>query len=181
MTLIRSVERARVAFAVRTKKRKPVLYAALFGALPLDGKEAVDDFLKEAIDDWAFGRRESASHARSLIRQALRTFAAEETQLHFTGREWQLITVDKEKEKRLFSVPYEVFGHSLYDRIGRHGLDMSVSEESLLGRLHHLHELAERAGLELIVRRPPGRAGFMGVCRSMPPGAPSIGSRYARK
>ena len=127
-----------------------MLYDALFGALAADGRESADgELLKHKIGEDAFGRRQSAYDARALIKRAITVFMGEEAQLHFTGREWQFITVDKEKEKRLFSVPYEVFGHSLYDRIGRHGLDMSVSEESLLGRLHHLHELAERAGLEL--------------------------------
>ena len=149
VSLVRAVERGRVPFAVRTKKRKPVFYDALFGALALDGKKAVDAYLERTIDWDAFGRRESASHARSLIRQALRAFAGEDTQLRFTGREWQLISVDKAKEKRLFAIPYEVFGPSLFGRIAHHGVDMSVSEEELVGRLHRLHGLCEEARVEL--------------------------------
>ncbi len=73
----------------------------------------------------------------------------EDMQLHFTGLEWQVISVDKEKEKRLFSIPYEVFGPALYDRMAHHAVAMSVSEDELFGRLHHLHALAAKTGIEL--------------------------------
>jgi len=149
ISLVRSVEMGRVPLTIRTKKRKPVLYDALFHALALDKREAVDEQLRRAIDEEVFGRRQSASEARSLIKRSLSTFMGEETQLHFTGLEWQMISVDKEKEKHLFSTPFDVFGPSLYDRMAHHGIAMSVSEDDLFGRLHHLHALAVKTGIEL--------------------------------
>jgi non-specific serine/threonine protein kinase len=149
ISFVRSVELGRVPLTIRTKKRKPVLYDALFRALALDKREAVDALLKQAIDEEVFGRRQPASEARSLIKRSLSTFMGEETQLHFTGLEWQVISVDKEKEKHLFSIPFEVFGPSLYDRMAHHGTAMSISEETLFGRLHHLHALAVKTGIEL--------------------------------
>ena len=129
ISLVRSVELGRVPLTIRTKKRKPVLYDALFRALALDKREAVDEQLRRAIDEEVFGRRQSASEARSLIKRSLSTFMGEDMQLHFTGLEWQVISVDKEKEKHLFSTPFEVFGPSLYDRMAHHGIAMSVSED----------------------------------------------------
>jgi non-specific serine/threonine protein kinase len=149
ISLVRSVELGRVPLTIRTKKRKPVLYNALFRALALDKREAVDEQLKRAIDEEVFGRRQSASEARSLIKRSLSTFMGEDMQLHFTGLEWQVISVDKEKEKYLFSIPFDVFGPSLYDRMAHHGIAMSVSEDGLFGRLHHLHALAVKTGIEL--------------------------------
>ena len=149
ISFFRSVELGRIPLTIRTKKRKPVLYDALFRALALDKREAVDEQLRQTIDEDVFGRRQSASEARSLIKRSLSTFMGETMQLHFTGVEWQVISVDKEKEKHLFSIPFDVFGPSLYDRIAHHGIAMSVSEEALFGRLHDLHALAVKTGIEL--------------------------------
>ncbi len=148
ISFIRSVELGRVPLTIRTKKRKPILYDALFRALELEKGEAVDEHLKRAIDGEVFGRLQSASEARSLIKRSLSVFMGEDTQLHFTGQEWQVITVDKEKEKLLFSTPFEMFGPALYDRMA-HVTPMSVSEDELLGRLHLLHEVAAQRGIEL--------------------------------
>jgi len=147
--LARSLELARVPLAIRTKKRKPVIYDALFRALALDERDAVDEFLKGAIDEEVFGRRQSASEARNLIKRCISAFMSEDTQLHFTGLDWQAISVDKEKEKQLFAIPYEIFGPSLYSRAAHHGTAMSVAEDELLIRLHQLRGRAEKAGIEL--------------------------------
>jgi non-specific serine/threonine protein kinase len=149
ISFVRSVELGRIPLTIRTKKRKPVLYDALFRTLALDKREAVDEQLRRTIDEEFFGRRQSASEARSLIKRSLSTFMGEDMQLHFTGVEWQMISVDKEKEKHLFSTPFDVFGPALYDRIAHHGVAMSVSEEELFGRLRHLHALAVKTGIEL--------------------------------
>jgi non-specific serine/threonine protein kinase len=149
ISLIRSVEMGRVPLTIRTKKRKPVLYAALFAALAIDKREAVDEHLRRVADEEAFGRRQSASEARSLIKRSLSAFMGENTQLHFTGLDWQVISVDKEKERHLFSIPFHVFGPSLYDRMAHHGIAMSISEESLFERLHRLHALVAKTDIEL--------------------------------
>ncbi len=46
ISLVRSVELGRVPLTIRTKKRKPVLYDALFHALALEKREALDEHLK---------------------------------------------------------------------------------------------------------------------------------------
>ncbi len=62
-------------------------------------------------------------------------FRDDELQFHFTDTGWRLISVDKEKEKLLFLVPYKVFGPALFDRLVRYGTAMLIREERLLDHL----------------------------------------------
>ncbi|MGD0232696.1 MAG: SNF2-related protein, partial [Syntrophorhabdales bacterium] len=149
ISLIRSVELARVPFRMRTKKRKPLFYAALFDALARDGGEQVDAVVRESINEETFGRHHFASEAASLIKRSIDAFRAEDQQFHFADQEWQVIAVDKEKEKLLFLLPYRVFGPAIYSRMARRGTSMAVAQGDLFERLHLLHSLAGEADIEL--------------------------------
>ncbi len=145
----RSVERGRVPSALRTKKRKPVLYEALFRALEAPSRKAAGEALKVATDEGIFGRRNSAVEARRLIRQSIDAFNAEDAHFLFTDHGWRLTSVDKKKEKLLFLVPFAAFGAALFERVTDDGAAMAVSEIHLLEHLHLLHSLAAEAGVEL--------------------------------
>ncbi len=145
----RLLEEGRVPAALRTKKRKPVIYEALFKTLGASARKAATEALKEATSEHLFGRRSSLAEARRLIRKSIDEFNAEEVHFLFTDRGWRLIAVDKKQEKLLFLVPFAAFGSALFERVTEAGPAMLVSEDLLLDRLHLLHTLCGEAGLEL--------------------------------
>jgi len=149
MLFVREIEWGTAPASIRTRKRKPILYDALFRALSLNIRKGLGEWLRERINEVTFGRANFASEARRRIKRAIDKFREEELQFHFTDQGWRLISVDKEKEKLLFLVPYAAFGQVLFDRLVRHGTAMVVREEHLLERLHVLHEIAQEAGIEL--------------------------------
>jgi superfamily II DNA or RNA helicase len=155
MSFVRDVEWGRLPASIRTKKRKPVLYNQLFQALGLGIRKGLTEWLGQTINEYSFGRRTFASEARSRIKHAIDKFREEELQFHLTDEGWRLISVDKEKEKHLFIVPYTVFGPVLFDRLVRHGTAMVVREEHLLERLHLLYEVASEAGIDLFLDEYP--------------------------
>jgi non-specific serine/threonine protein kinase len=149
ISFVRAVEFGRIPLSMRTKKRRPLLYGALFDGLALVGREALDEALKHAVNERTFGRSLLVSQACRLIRGSIRAFKAEDLQFHYTGRGWELIFVDKEKEKLLFLLPYRAFGPALFERVVTRGEPMSMAEDELLPRLHILHALAREGGIEL--------------------------------
>lgn len=145
----RVVEWGKVPASIRTKKRKPMLYDVLFRGLSLGIRKGLGEWLRENINERTFGRRSFSSEAHKQIKGAINRFYEEEVQFHYTHEGWRLITVDKEREKLLFLVPYAVFGPSLFERLVRHGSAMVVREGRLLDNLRLLHELASREGIGL--------------------------------
>ncbi len=158
LSFVRDVEWGRVPASIRTKKRKPILYDALFQALSEDVRKGLGEWLKGTINERTFCRLSSAAEARRCIKGAIDRFREEELQFHFTDRGWRLISVDKAKEKLLFLVPYKVFGPALFDRVVRHGTAMAVREERLLDHLHLLHGAAMEAGVDLAFEEYPVRS-----------------------
>jgi non-specific serine/threonine protein kinase len=145
----RSIERGHVPASLRTKKRRPILYEALFSTLAATSRKTAGEAIKLVIDEYAFGRRNAAAEARRLVRQSVDAFNAEDAHFLFTDRGWRLASVDKEKEKLLFLVPYAAFGAVLFERVTDDGAAMAISETHLLERLHVLHSIAVEAGVEL--------------------------------
>lgn len=145
----RSAESGRLPTSLRTKKRKPLLYGALFKTLEAPDRKAAGEALKAATDEQVFGRRKPATEARRLVRDSVEAFDADEVHFLFTDSGWKLTSVDKRKEKLLFLVPYGAFGAALFERVADNGPTMVVSESRLLERLYALHSLAAEAGVEL--------------------------------
>ena len=145
----RLVEGGSVPASVRTRKRRPVLYEALFRALDAPSRKAAGEVLKLTIDEYAFGRRKAVAEARRLIRQSIDAFSAEDGHFLFTDRGWRLASVDKEREKLLFLVPFAALGPALFERVTDEGPAMAVRESLLFERLHLLLSLASDAGIEL--------------------------------
>ena len=123
----RSVERGRVPAALRTKRKRPVLYEALFSALEASNRKAAGEALKAAIEEDTFGRRNAVAEARRLVRQSIDAFNAEDVHFLFTDHGWRLTSVDKNREKLLFLVPFATFGDPLFDRVADEGAAMTVS------------------------------------------------------
>ena len=149
LSFVRSVESGIVPASIRTRKRKAALYDALFKTLAAANRKAASAALKAAIDEAVFGRRHSVAEARRLVRDAVDSFDAEDVQFHHTDSGWRFISIDKEKERLLFLVPFAAFGPDLFERLEPEGARMAMSESLLLERLHVLHALASEAGVEI--------------------------------
>jgi superfamily II DNA or RNA helicase len=151
LSLVRIVEWGHVPISIRTRKRKPILYDAFFQALAVGDRKAQDEIVKKAIHEEAFGRRAFVTLARRFIRQAIAELKASEgfMQLHLTDEGWQLISADREKEISLFSIPYRLFGHRLFERMILNDGEMVVGEGELLSRLYELHAASKEQNIEL--------------------------------
>ena len=149
LSFVKSVESGVVPASIRTRKRKGALYDAFFQTLAAPNRKVAGVVLKAAIDEAVFGRRHSVAEARRLVREAIDSFDAEDVQFHHTDRGWRFISMDKEKERLLFVVPFAAFGPRLFERVAPEGARMAVSETHLLERLHVLHTLASEAGVEI--------------------------------
>ena len=113
----KAVEWGHVPVSVRTQKRKPILLDAYFCALTLKDRKAVDEMLKNKINEDTFGKREFSHLARRTIRSYLNGIKPGDMQLHLIQGEWQLFASDRTKEALLFLIPYRVFGPGLFERI----------------------------------------------------------------
>jgi superfamily II DNA or RNA helicase len=150
LSFVRAVEWGRVPMSLRTRKRKPILYDMFFQAFALrKNRKALDEKLKNAINERTFGKPQFASLARRLIRESVAKWNAEAVQLHLTDQGWQFVELDRERELALFSVPYEVFGPALFERVILDHSSMVVIEEEFLQRLHILTERAASRGIEV--------------------------------
>jgi non-specific serine/threonine protein kinase len=145
----RLAESGRLPTSLRTKKRKPLLFEALFRTLECPNRKTAGEALKAATDEQVFGRRKPAMEARRLVRESVEAFYAEEAQFLFADSGWTLSSVDKQREKLLFLVPYQAFGPALFERVTNDGATMAVSEELLLSRLYAFHSLATEMGIDL--------------------------------
>ncbi len=149
LSFVRSVESGIVPASIRTRKRKVALYDALFKTLAAANRKAASAALKAAIDEAVFGRRHSVAEARRLVREAVDSFDAEDVQFLHTDGGWRFISIDKERERLLFLVPFAAFGPDLFERLEPEGARMVISESLLLERLHVLHAIASEAGVEI--------------------------------
>ena len=155
----KAVEWGHVPLSVRTQKRKPIILDAYFCALTLKDRKAVDDMLKDKINEDTFGKREFSLLARRTIRSYLNGIKPADMQLHLIQGRWHLFASDRTKEAFLFLVPYRVFGPGLFERIVLNDREMVISEEELLKRLATLHALAHEQGIDLYLEgRPVERA-----------------------
>jgi SNF2 family DNA or RNA helicase len=155
----KAVEWGHVPVSVRTQKRKPILLDAYFSALTLKDRKAVDDMLKDKINEDTFGKREFSHLARRTIRSYLNGIKPGDMQLHLIQGEWRLFASNRTKEALLFLILYRVFGTALFERIVLNDAEMVISEEELLKNLASLHTLADREGIDLYLEgRPVERA-----------------------
>jgi len=151
----KAVEWGHVPVSVRTQKRKPILLDAYFCALTLKDRKAVDDMLKNKINEDTFGKREFSHLARRTIRSYLNGIKPGDMQLHLMQGEWRLFASDRAKEALLFLIPYRVFGPGLFERVVLNDTEMVVSEEDLLKGLTTLHALADQEGIGLYLEGCP--------------------------
>ena len=151
----KAVEWGHVPISVRTQKRKPILLDAYFCALTLKDRKAVDEMLRNKINEDTFGKREFTHLARRTIKSYLNRIKPEDMQLHLIQGEWQLFASDRTKEALLFLIPYRVFGPGLFERIVLNDNEMAVSEEEMLKGLTSLHALADEEGISLYLEGRP--------------------------
>ena len=150
LTFIKAIEWGKIPLSLRTKKRKPILYEMFFQSFSLrENRKLLDEMLKKAINERTFGKPQFATLARRLVRESLAEWSTEVVRLHLTEKGWLFIELDRERELALFSIPYEIFGPVLFERVILDQSAMTSKEEEFLGRLHLLIEAAEKQGIEV--------------------------------
>jgi hypothetical protein len=151
----KAVEWGHVPVSVRTQKRKPILLDAYFCALTLKDRKAVDEMLRNKINEDTFGKREFTHLARRTIKSYLNMIKPGDVQLHLIQGEWQLFVSDRTKEALLFLIPYRVFGPRLFERLVLNDNEMAANEEEMLKGLTSLHALADEEGISLYLEGRP--------------------------
>jgi superfamily II DNA or RNA helicase len=142
---------------LRTRRAREVLYQAFFSALsqPTDPDE--EEVLRKTIPVGIFPDYRSMRDSRKIVREHLKRYPREGTELILRNDRWFLISHDRRREHLLFTIPYEVFGPSLFDRGAKSGHGMIVSEEAFSKSLSTLYERCHEQGIELVLNDQPIR------------------------
>lgn len=142
---------------LRTRRAREVLYQAFFSALSQSTEPDEEEAIRKTIPVGMFSEYRSMRDSRKIVREHLKRYPREGTELILRNDRWFLIPYDRRREHLLFTIPYELFGPSLFDRGAKSGHGMIVSEEAFSKSLSTLYERCHEQGIELVLNDQPIR------------------------
>src|SRR5579863_7128 len=140
--------------ALKTQKRKAVLYEAFFSLLSVRKKHEVEKRIRESLSRGDFNRHAVRSEAKSILRYFLSLFWESDLRLRFDKGRWHLIAVDKAREALLYQIPFEIFGPKIFRNSRSHD-EMFLPVDSLHEGLSLLNTRLKHAGMELYYKNRP--------------------------
>jgi superfamily II DNA or RNA helicase len=144
--------------ALRTNKRREVLYRAFFGMLTAQAVGDAEKIIRKELSPQDFGRYGTRKRARDLLRRYLALFHQTERQLLIHDGQWISVAVDKAKELSLYRIPYEVFGRDIFKDMRSYDV-MTVSNNQLSEGLPLLYDRLKEEGIALFFDHKPVKTG----------------------
>ena len=139
--------------ALRTSKRKTLMYETFFSLLSVREAKARDQRVKMALglDGWP---RAVSDEAAQWLSQHLSGYARTVVRLQVHAGRWELQPVDKAGEAQLYKIPFEVFGPEVFRGMPRYD-EMTIDGPQLFQGLPALLDRLAIAGVELLYQDKP--------------------------
>ncbi|MDH4185553.1 MAG: DEAD/DEAH box helicase [Nitrospira sp.] len=142
-----------VSGALRSQKRKAVLYHTFFSLLSLHEAKERDQRIKMilGLEDWP---RAVSDEATQWLKQQLSGYARSDVRLEAHAGRWELQPVDKAREQWLYRLPYDVFGPEAFRGMPRSDV-MQIDAPRLFQGLPDLLDKFSAAGIDLLYEDKP--------------------------
>ena len=147
-TFFTDLEKSRsLPAALRTQKRKIVLYDTFFQLLRTRKKSEAHRIIHEALSGTDFKQSLLKESAKRLLKRCHATLSDHEVRLVFHDDHWLLIPNDQSKEALLYLIPFELFGLDIFRGMRRHD-EMTLSFDALQKQLPQLQAQLQAADIE---------------------------------
>ncbi|KAF4516118.1 hypothetical protein B566_EDAN000356 [Ephemera danica] len=142
-----------VSGALRSHKRKAVLYDLLFSLLAVrEAKERAHRIkMAFSLEEWP---RAVSDEAAQWLTQQLAGYARADVRLQIRAGRWELQPVDKGREAVLYKIPFDVFGPEVFRGMRRCD-EMVIDASRLFQGLPVLLDALTSAGIELLYAGKP--------------------------
>ena len=139
-----------VSGALRTHKRKAVLYDTFFSLLAVREAKERDQRIKMVLglEGWA---RAVSDEAAQWLKLQLSSYARVDVRLQTYAGRWELYPVDKAREVGLYRIPFDVFGPEIFRGMRRYD-EMIIDATRLFQGLPALLDRLTSAGIELLYK-----------------------------
>lgn len=139
--------------ALRTAKRKALLYETFFSLLAVREAPAREQRIKMAfgLEGWP---RAVSDEAAQWLTQHLSSYARPVVRLQLHAGRWELQPVNKAREGQLYRIPFEVFGPEIFRGMPRYD-EMTIEGLPLFQGLPALLDRLTTAGVELLYQDKP--------------------------
>jgi superfamily II DNA or RNA helicase len=154
-SILRVLEREGMPKSIRKGRRRERLIEWYFEALPECSGRAVSSVLQDVIDRSCFSRRGATRLERAVIGEGINALKQSDLRLLLDAQGWSLTPVDKEKEGLIFSIPYALFGHTIFEQSGRYGEAMVINADTAGPRLHQLRKRFHEKNIDLLFNGLP--------------------------
>ncbi|MDP3090202.1 MAG: DEAD/DEAH box helicase [Nitrospira sp.] len=151
---IAALEQGRaVSGALRSQKRKAVLYDTFFSLLSVHEAKERDQRIKMilGLEDWP---RAVSDEAAQWLKQHLSGYARADVRLQIRAGRWELQSVDKVREVWLYRIPFDVFGPEIFRGMRRCD-EMVIDGPRLFQGLPDLLDRLTTAGIEVLYEDKP--------------------------
>jgi len=139
---------------LRAQKRKKVLREIFIRLVHEAQQSRVDGMLRTALGGGDFQRLEIKRAAKHLLKQFYEVFSQPEVRLQFHHGQWQLLTVEKDREAQMYMLPFEIFGSQVFEHMERYD-EMRLPLDMLNQGLPRLYETCQKVGIELFYHSKP--------------------------
>jgi len=153
--LARALGSGNTPAAIKTKKRKALIFNAFFQAASQSTHAAREGTIKNILDEDAISKPQLRRLARSLVRKQISHLEKDELQLHFYNGKWGLIPVDKKKTLAIYTTLFEIFGHTVFDRAALTDSGLAVDETELYKNLYTLYARLAENNIEMLFDNQP--------------------------
>ena len=139
--------------ALRTHKRKAILYDAFFRLLSVREAKERDQRIKMvlSLEEWP---RAVNDEATQWLKQHLLGYARTDVRLQTHAGRWELQPVDKAREVWLYRIPFDVFGQEIFRGMRRCD-EMMIDAPRLFQGLPALLDRLTSAGIALLYEGKP--------------------------
>ena len=139
---------------LRTKKRKKVLQEACMKLLLVSKPTEVENVLRSALSGRDFQQLDTKRAAKHVLKQFFSAYWGDDVWLQFHCGQWQLLSVDKAQEAKMYLLPYEQFGSQIFEGMVRHD-EMRLSLDVFYQGLPGLYDACQAEGIELFYQTKP--------------------------
>jgi superfamily II DNA or RNA helicase len=140
--------------ALRTQKRKKVIYDLFFALFSLAEAKSLEPLMTGKLKEGDFTRWGVKNEAKRIIRYYYSLSHREEERISLSDGKWYRTGIDKAKEAILYRIPYETFGPEVFRNSLSHA-EMVTPAELFYSHFSIFYSRAKEAGINLFFNTKP--------------------------
>ncbi len=140
--------------ALKAIKRLTVLYQTFFRLFEIKKPTEALKIIRKALSNGDFADAAVRRAARDFLKRAFEHLKGKDVRLHFSAGHWYVAPNEKEKEMRLYKIPFACFGPKIFREMTRYH-EIPLPTKQLESQLSYLHAQCQAVGITLYYQGKP--------------------------